>query len=99
MRWNSPEFGQVSCRIYPYGGKAWLYQSIGREHNKDHWQTVQKWADAGLDLRMNINLSVGQIIEPDFLDKIDTLFDETGAPLRRYVLRSQKVLLSMIWKR
>lgn len=41
---------------------------------------MQKWADAGLDLRMNINLSVGQIIEPDFLDKIDTLFDETGAP-------------------
>ena len=40
----------------------------------------KKWADAGLDLRMNINLSVGQIIEPDFLDKIDTLFDETGAP-------------------
>ena len=48
---------------------------------------------------MNINLSVGQISEPDFLDKIDTLFDETGAPLRRYVLRSQKVLLSMTWKR
>lgn len=40
----------------------------------------KKWADAGLDLRMNINLSVGQIIEPDFLDKIDALLTKQAHP-------------------
>ena len=81
MRWNPPEFGQVSpAEFIPMAERLGYINLLGENIIRIAGRQCKKWADAGLDLRMNINLSVGQIIEPDFLDKIDTLFDETGAP-------------------
>ena len=81
MRWNPPEFGQVSpAEFIPMAERLGYINLLGENMIRIAGRQCKKWADAGLDLRMNINLSVGQIIEPDFLDKIDTLFDETGAP-------------------
>ena len=81
MRWNPPEFGQVSpAEFIPMAERLGYINLLGENMIRIAGRQCKKWADAGLDLRMNINLSVGQIIEPDFLDKIDALFDETGAP-------------------
>lgn len=81
MRWNPPEFGQVSpSEFIPMAERLGYINLLGENMIRIAGKQCRKWVDAGLDLKMNINLSVGQLIEPDFLDKIDSLFEETGAP-------------------
>ena len=60
MRWNPPEFGQVSpAEFIPMAERLGYINLLGENMIRIAGRQCKKWADAGLDLRMNINLSVG----------------------------------------
>lgn len=81
MRWNPPEYGQVPpSEFIPMAEKLGYINLLGENIIRIAGTQCRKWAEQGLDIRVNINLSVGQLIEPDFLEKVDKLFKETGAP-------------------
>lgn len=82
MRWCPPEYGQVPpSEFIPMAEKLGYINLLGENIIRVAGTQCREWVDAGLNLRVNINLSVGQLIEPDFVENLDRVFSEINAPL------------------
>jgi diguanylate cyclase (GGDEF)-like protein/PAS domain S-box-containing protein len=82
LRWNHPELGNISPgRFIP------LAEETGHIHAIGHWvlqqacQQVQKWREAGLEqLRVAVNLSASQFLEPDVVGMVKQVLADSQLP-------------------
>jgi len=78
LRWNNPDFGQVSpVDFIPLAEDSGLIIPIGRWVLREAMQQLQRWQLAGLPtISMAVNLSPRQFRDPDLLPEICRLLEE-----------------------
>ncbi len=96
VRWNHPSLGIVGPNEFiPIAEESNLILSIGDWVLKTACQQFKLWRDIGFkDLKLAINLSPIQLRQPDFLNKILCILDETKVPLTSIELEvTEQVLM------
>ena len=81
IRWNHPDRGLIfPTRFIPVAEETGLIIPLGELILRQAFQQLKIWQDkqnAPEDLYIHINLSGKQILDPEFLSKIDLLLEET----------------------
>ena len=78
MRWHHPKRGMVSPVVFiPIAERYGLIGALGQWVIDEACRQTRAWRDAGLRMRVAINLSVHQLRQADLADRI-------GAALRRH---------------
>lgn len=80
IRWEHPELGLISPgRFIPLAEETKLIVQIGKwvmQHSCEH---NKLWQQAGFPLvRVSVNVSVKQLMEPDFVSMVQSILSETG---------------------
>ncbi|HSV53875.1 MAG TPA: EAL domain-containing protein [Burkholderiaceae bacterium] len=84
IRWNHPERGMLSPGLFiPLAERFGLIGKLGNWVIAEACRQIEAWADAGVRMRVAINLSVHQLREEDLVDRIE------GALLRHKVDAAQ----------
>ena len=84
LRWNNPEFGQVSpARFIPLAEDARLVVPIGNWVLHRACREAINWP---ADVRVAVNVSAEQLYEPDFVDTVVEALSEAGLPPQRLEL-------------
>jgi EAL domain-containing protein (putative c-di-GMP-specific phosphodiesterase class I) len=80
IRWNSPEFGMVPpVKFIPIAEETGLIISIGEWVLRTACKQNKLWQDAGnKPISVSVNLSALQFAQPNLLDKIGEILEETG---------------------
>ena len=80
VRWEHPELGMISPAVFiPLAEETGLIVSIGEWVMRTACLQAQEWERRyGLRLRLGVNLSAVQLIEPDLVDMVARVLDETG---------------------
>ncbi|HET7174441.1 MAG TPA: EAL domain-containing protein [Gammaproteobacteria bacterium] len=80
LRWQHPELGLIPpARFIPVAEETGHIVRLGEWVLKSACLQMRAWQDAGLqDLHMAVNISPRQLRQPDFLDRIMSILDETG---------------------
>jgi diguanylate cyclase (GGDEF)-like protein/PAS domain S-box-containing protein len=80
LRWNHSKNGMIPPeKFIPVTEETGLILPIGTWVLKTACMQNKAWQDAGYEpLRVSINLSLKQFYQPDFLDIIKKILDETG---------------------
>lgn len=80
LRWKHPKFGMISPKVFiPIAEEKGLISSIGEWVLKTACLQNKRWQDMGLaNLKMGVNLSVMQFINPDISNQVETILKETG---------------------
>lgn len=80
VRWQHPELGLVPpSRFIPVAEETGHIVRLGEWVLKSACLQMRAWQDAGLqDMHMAVNLSARQLRQPDFLDRLVGILDETG---------------------
>lgn len=81
LRWQCDSLGRVSpAEFIPVAEENGYISALGEFVLRRASAQCKKWVDSGFDIKVNINLSVGQLSEPDFLEKIKRVIAETKVP-------------------
>ena len=88
IRWNHPELGLVSpAKFIPLAEEIGLIMPIGEWVLKTACCQNQAWIKSGLSaIPVAVNLSVRQFQQPDLVQKIAKLLEETGLEARYLTL-------------
>jgi diguanylate cyclase (GGDEF)-like protein len=79
LRWRHPTRGLISPdRFIPIAEDSGLILEIGRWVASEACRQAASWRERGLGLTMSVNVSGKQIDEPDFVDEISEILDDTG---------------------
>lgn len=80
IRWNHPEKGMILPGLFiPLAEKNGLITLIGEWVLKTACEQNKKWQDMGLvKLRMAVNLSAIQLINPKIAEEVSTILEKTG---------------------
>ncbi|HEU4669708.1 MAG TPA: EAL domain-containing protein [Dyella sp.] len=80
VRWEHPELGGISPGVFiPLAEESGLIVSIGEWVLRTACTQAHAWEQAfGLRLRLGVNLSAVQLMEPDLLDTVARVLRETG---------------------
>jgi diguanylate cyclase (GGDEF)-like protein len=80
VRWEHPELGAISPGVFiPLAEETGLIVSLGAWVLRTACRQAREWEDKyGLGLRLGVNLSAVQLMEPDLLDTITAALAETG---------------------
>ncbi|HEU5173366.1 MAG TPA: EAL domain-containing protein [Gemmatimonadaceae bacterium] len=79
LRWDSAELGFVSPGTFiPVAEETSLIVPIGEWIVAGACRQGQAWHARGFDVRISLNVSVGQLHEPDFADRVTRILTETG---------------------
>ena len=80
VRWEHPELGMISPAVFiPLAEETGLIVSIGEWVMRTACFQAQEWERLyGLRLRLGVNLSAVQLIEPHLLDTVVRVLGETG---------------------
>lgn len=80
VRWEHPELGMISPAVFiPLAEETGLIVSIGEWVLRTACLQAQEWeAKYGLRLRLGVNLSAVQLIEPNLIATIARVLGETG---------------------
>lgn len=80
IRWNSPNLGFVSpAEFIPLAEYLGLINPIGTHILRQACMHCKTWNENGYpDYKVNVNLSVVQLVQPDILDIIADAIKETG---------------------
>jgi len=83
LRWHHPDRGMVSPAVFvPIAERHGLIGTIGQWVIEEACRQAGAWRDAGLRMRVSINLSVHQLRQPDLAERI-------AAALQRHRVRPQ----------
>lgn len=89
IRWQRPQRGWISPACFiPLAEECGLINEIGHWVLETACAQLGQWQQAGLDLRVAVNLSAAQLDEPDFYDRLE-------ACLRRHRLAPQQLELEL----
>lgn len=81
LRWKTEKFGKISpCEFIPIAEKNGYISDLGEFVFKEAAKQCKNWVDSGFNLKVNINLSIGQLAESDFVDKVTSIINETQVP-------------------
>lgn len=84
LRWHHPTQGLILPGAFiPHAEKTGLIDRIGAEVIREAARRQRRWADAGHDISVSINLSARQFRDPRLKDTIADLVEETGCDPRR----------------
>jgi EAL domain-containing protein (putative c-di-GMP-specific phosphodiesterase class I) len=87
VRWARPEVGLVSPgEFIPIAEDTGLIIPIGEWVLGAACRQVQAWREAGHDLRVSVNLSARQFLQPDLVDMVQAALLNTGLPAERLEL-------------
>ncbi len=80
VRWEHPELGMISPAVFiPLAEETGLIVSIGEWVMRTACLQAQEWErEYGLRLRLGVNLSAVQLIEPNLVDTVARVLSETG---------------------
>jgi diguanylate cyclase (GGDEF)-like protein len=80
VRWEHPELGGISPGVFiPLAEESGLIVSLGEWVLRTACAQAQAWEQAfGLRLRLGVNLSAVQLMEPDLLEVVGRVLKETG---------------------
>ncbi len=78
-RWNHPDLGNISPAVFiPIAEQTGLINSIGEWILSESCKQNKIWQEMGLPpIRMAVNVSVKQLLKPDFVDKVAEILKET----------------------
>lgn len=87
VRWNSGKLGFMSPgQFIPMAENLGLITPIGEYVLKQACMVNKKWSDMGHDMRLNVNLSIIQLLRPDVVDTISEIMEKTGVKRSNMVL-------------
>ncbi len=80
VRWNSPEYGLVvPDKFIPQAEQLRLIIAIGDHVLKESVKACKNWNDFGHpEYKVNVNLSVVQLTQSDFLDKLKNVLETSS---------------------
>jgi diguanylate cyclase (GGDEF)-like protein len=80
VRWEHPELGMISPAVFiPLAEESGLIVSIGEWVMRTACRQAQEWEQRyGLRLRLGVNLSAVQLMEPQLMETVATVLRETG---------------------
>ncbi len=80
VRWDHPELGLISPAVFiPLAEETGLIVSIGEWVMRTACHQAREWEQRyGLRLRLGVNLSAVQLMEPTLLDMVTRVLQETG---------------------
>ncbi|MFI4958404.1 MAG: putative bifunctional diguanylate cyclase/phosphodiesterase [Lysobacterales bacterium] len=80
VRWEHPELGMISPAVFiPLAEETGLIVSIGEWVMHTACRQAKEWEQRyGLRLRLGVNLSAVQLMEPQLLDTVTKVLRETG---------------------
>lgn len=80
LRWNSDELGMITpTEFIPLAEYLGLINPIGEYVLKEACRTCKYWNDMGHpDYKVNVNLSVVQLLQNDIVDTVRSVVRETG---------------------
>lgn len=84
MRWTHPEIGAISPGVFiPLAEATGIMIPIGTWAMREAIMQAKAWHDAGFrDLNLAVNLSMCQLQQPDLLQRVKAILDESGLPPR-----------------
>ncbi len=82
LRWKHPKLGSISpARFIPLAEETGHIHAIGRWVLEQACGQVQQWRQAGLEqLRVAVNLSASQFLEPDVVGMVKKVLADTQLP-------------------
>lgn len=88
IRWNSAKLGFIPpAEFIPLAEYLGLINPIGNHVLKEACIQCHKWNESGYpDYRVNVNLSVVQLMQTDIVDIVEKTIEETGIRPRNLVL-------------
>ncbi|CAN5918151.1 bifunctional diguanylate cyclase/phosphodiesterase [soil metagenome] len=79
MRWHHPQRGMVSPAVFvPIAERYGLISALGNWVIDEACRQMREWNDAGLRMRVAINLSVHQLRHPDLGERIEAALRTQG---------------------
>lgn len=79
IRWNSSEMGFIApSEFIPLAEYLGLINPIGNHVLRTACTACKAWNDKGYDYKVNVNLSVIQLLQPDIVETIKKIIEETG---------------------
>jgi diguanylate cyclase (GGDEF)-like protein/PAS domain S-box-containing protein len=84
LRWNSPSMGMIPPSVFiPLAELIGLMVPLGTWALRTACTQAKEWHDAGFrGLTLAVNLAVCQLTQPDLLERVREILDETGLPPR-----------------
>ena len=84
LRWNHPTMGLVPPAVFiPLAEAIGVMVPLGTWAMRTACAQAKEWFDAGFrGLGLAVNLSVQQLTQPDLLERVREVLDETGLPPR-----------------
>ena len=87
VRWNSSNLGFLSSvEFIPLAEYLGLINPIGNHVLLQACRQCKDWNDRGLDFRVNVNLSVIQLLQNDIVEIVENALKETGLKPENLVL-------------
>jgi len=81
LRWHHPTRGMVSPVVFiPVAERFGLIGALGQWVTDEACRQVRAWLDAGLTMRVAVNLSVHQLRQPDLVEKIQESLQRHHVP-------------------
>ena len=86
-RWNSANLGFIPpAEFIPLAEYLGLINPIGNYVLREACGRCRRWNEAGLDYKVNVNLSVVQLLQTDMVEIVDRTLEETGLEPRNLTL-------------
>ena len=87
IRWNSAKLGFIPpAEFIPLAEYLGLINPIGNYVLKEACMRCRKWNDAGYPYKVNVNLSVVQLLQADVVEGVEKVIEETGIEPRYLTL-------------
>lgn len=87
LRWNSSKLGFITpAEFIPLAEYLGLINPIGNYVLREACAQCRKWNEAGFDYKVNVNLSVVQLLQADVVETVERTIEETGIEPRNLTL-------------
>ncbi len=87
LRWNSAKLGFITpAEFIPLAEYLGLINPIGNYVLREACTQCHKWNEEGFDYKVNVNLSVVQLLQPDVVETVEQTIEETGIEPRNLTL-------------
>lgn len=87
LRWNSSKLGFITpAEFIPLAEYLGLINPIGNYVLREACIQCRRWNEAGYDYKVNVNLSVVQLLQADVVEIVEQTIEETGIEPRNLTL-------------